>query len=127
MTEVLIVLAAIAVLIGLSMYLLVRGANAPELPPPPAATVPPPVGQWLGPLPPTAKPEPRVGAPARITIKMVSAKGRWLGTTTIEARHRRATFQYRTGGDQALSNFTADHRESGSVWVYRRIGVEREK
>ncbi len=55
-------------------------------------------------------------------IRLVSNAGRLLGETTLTTR-RRVSLQHRVGG--LLSNFTVSHKD-GDVWVYRRVGVERE-
>ena len=58
-------------------------------------------------------------------IRLVSDMGRTLGETTITTK-RRVSLQYRVGKMKALSNFVASHRDEDGVWVYRRVGVERE-
>ena len=58
-------------------------------------------------------------------IRLVSNGGRRLGETTITTK-RRVSLQQRVGKMKALSNFVASHRDEDGVWVYRRVGVERE-
>jgi len=58
-------------------------------------------------------------------IRLVSDMGRTLGETTITTK-RRVSLQQRVGKMKALSNFVASHRDEDGVWVYRRVGVERE-
>lgn len=69
-----------------------------------------------------ATPITSVAPPVPTRIRLVSNGGRYLGDTTITTR-RRVSMQYRIG--KALSNFTVSHKD-GDVWVYRRVGVERE-
>lgn len=62
---------------------------------------------------------------SQILLRLVSNSGRFLGETTIPARSRRNTLRHRVKPTQELSNFVAD-RKDGDVWIYRRVGVEKE-
>lgn len=90
-------------------------------PAPPAPVPPPPPAPVPSPAPP------RVAAPGTpVRIQLVSAKGRHLGQPiAIDARARRPVYRHRTNDGQ-VSVFVADHQDLGGVWVYRRVGVERE-
>jgi hypothetical protein len=68
----------------------------------------------------------RVSVPSlpETRIRLVSNGGRLLGETSITTR-RRVTLQQRVGKARELSNFVASHKD-GDVWVYRRVGVEKE-
>lgn len=61
-------------------------------------------------------------------IQFVSAKGRELGEAIIEDGARVPSMTHRVKGE--LSQFVAERQdvdEDGDpVWVYRRVGVERE-
>ncbi len=59
-------------------------------------------------------------------LRLVSNSGNFLGETDIAAHRRRNSFTYRVGKAQELSNFVASHRDDDGVWVYRRMGVEKE-
>jgi hypothetical protein len=69
--------------------------------------------------------DPPKKTPPRLTLHLVSASGRSLGSVSIDARARKPMFSYRTRDDKCLSIFTADHCGPHG-WVYRRVGVERE-
>lgn len=84
-----------------------------EEPPPP----PEPVVVVPGPKPPPVR---------TVTLKLVSAKGRPLGTTTLDVRGRRPVLRHRTRDGQ-MSVFVADSIGTDGAWTYRRVGVERER
>lgn len=75
-------------------------------------------------VPPVLVPPP----PAPVTplptthVRFVSGSGRLLGDTTIRGR-RAQSYRYRAEG--LMGVFVASQAEDG-VWIYRRVGVERE-
>lgn len=60
-----------------------------------------------------------------VTLRLVDDRGGELGEVDIEAKRREPSFQHRTK-DGRLSVFVADKQGDDGVWVYRRVGVERE-
>lgn len=89
----------------------------------PAPAPPPVVVATPAPEPPAV-----IAAPSRseakTTIRLLSAKGRLLGTLTIPAKSRRPQFRHRCK-DGLISVFTASGRAADGVWEYRRVAVER--
>lgn len=118
--ELFVLLGTIVGLYALALWLLLRGASEREPAPPPAPTAaPPPI--------PFPAPAPRVEKPAKVGLWLVSAKGRRLidQPVVIEAAARRAVYRHRTSDGQ-VSVFVADRRGEDGIWIYRRVGVERQ-
>lgn len=76
---------------------------------------------------PEPVPEPRPDpVPAkRVTVRLVSAKGRKLKELTIDSRQRKPKLTYELKPGQ-VSEFVADRKTPEGVWIYRRIHVERQ-
>lgn len=72
--------------------------------------------------------QPKPPAPTPITLRLVSGSGRCdLGSVKLaDKRLRRATLRHRST-DGALSVFVQSHQNTAGEWVYRRVGVERER
>jgi hypothetical protein len=107
-------LLAVALLIGLAAYLLMRGSVEDwqdQVITPTASPQPLPVPQ---PDPPPVKP--------RETLRLVSDRGKVLAEVTTD--RRRPVVKHRVG--KQLTVFVASHRDEDGVMVYRRVGVERE-
>jgi hypothetical protein len=116
----LIGLMVVAVLIALAVDRWVVQPTVEQIlplvppPPPPVVTAPAPV-----PPPPSR--------PARdlVTIHLISATGRSLGSTVIDRKARRPTLRYRPARAKATCTFVAD-RSVPDGFVYRQVGTERE-
>ena len=64
---------------------------------------------------------------ARMHIKLVSGSGqRPLGVYDCDEGTRQPSVQVRAG-DGTMSTFTAFRQEADGTWIYRRVGVERER
>lgn len=77
---------------------------------------------------PTAIP-PMLGRFARpkgnpMVIKLLSNKGREIGTYECDDNLRKPSIQVRVDG--LLCDFTASHQDDSGQWFYRRVGVQRE-
>jgi hypothetical protein len=119
----LIVLMVVAVLIALAVdRWLVRPTVAqivplvPEMPPP----APPPVVAAPPPAPPPARP-----TRDPLTIHLISATGRSLGSTVIDRKARRPTLRFKPARAKVTATFVADKEVNGG-FVYRQVGTERE-
>lgn len=118
--ELFILLGTIVGLYALALWLIVRGVSERDAPPVPSPAPPSPVS-----VPELVAPKPT--KTPKVGLRLVSAKGRPLveQPVVIDAANRRAVYRHRTKDGQ-VSVFVADHRGEDGIWIYRRVGVERE-
>ena len=75
---------------------------------------------------PTPEPAPTPSVPPTGTVvRLVSEKGRSLGTATLTGK-RRPVLSHRTRGGK-LGVFVVDSQNAAGEWVYRRVSVEHER
>jgi hypothetical protein len=121
------VTAAVGFLLALFLFavlclifgaLLMKGGQVPD---PDDAPVPPP------PAPAPPPPPPVVPQSPTVLLRFVSGSGRRpLGEARIARAARRPVIRQRAK-DGLLSVFVADRQDGDGAWIYRRVGVEREK
>lgn len=115
---ILLVAGALAVLMAVAAAKVSGRSDDPAMQPDP---VPMPE-----PMPvPEPRPDPVPAKPGRVTVRLVSAKGRKLKDLTLDSRHRKPKLTYELKPGQ-LSEFVADRKTPEGVWIYRRIHVERQ-
>jgi hypothetical protein len=110
---------AFLLLVAVVAWLLLRGGHVADVVLAEVAPVAP-VERYTLPVAEAPKPKP---AP-RLTLRLVSEKGRKLKEITIEAKSRRSSLTHRTK-DGKKGVFQARHKE-GDTWIYQRVSVERE-